>query len=141
MKVLHLVHEVKHPGGYEDGKMIGVYSDLERANAAIDQIRDQPGFRDHLDGFVIESYEVDRTHWQDGFFTVPVGCPWLPGEALEGDAPRWVAGVMPRPDEDVDTFADRVMREKYGSWRRGKGTEHEGVRRWATNVMSRRDEE
>ena len=30
------------------------------------------GFRDAPDGFLIDRYELDRDHWQEGYITVPV---------------------------------------------------------------------
>lgn len=51
-------------------KLIGVYSDEEEAKRAIDRVKDQPGFRDHPDGFVIDCYELNQDNWREGFVTV-----------------------------------------------------------------------
>jgi len=51
----------------EDVKMIGIYSELPRAEAAIERLRAKPGFRDAQDGFAIDEYVVDRDHWSEGY--------------------------------------------------------------------------
>jgi len=51
----------------EDVKIIGIYSSPESAEAAIERLRTQPGFRDHPNGFAIDPYPLDRDHWADGF--------------------------------------------------------------------------
>jgi hypothetical protein len=67
--------------GEEDVKLIGVYTSLQAAVAAVDRLKIQPGFRDHAticdpmkdssdDGFHISEYELDKDHWTEGF--VPV---------------------------------------------------------------------
>lgn len=63
--VLHHVHEA--PNGEEDTKLIGVYSTDAEAKAAIDRLRSQPGFRDHLEGFCITPYELNHDEWREGF--------------------------------------------------------------------------
>ena len=52
---------------FEDAKLIGVYRTKERAHRAIDRVRSQPGFREHPKGFVVDTYELDRDHWVEGF--------------------------------------------------------------------------
>jgi homoserine kinase type II len=54
---------------YEDIKVIGVYSSEERAAAAIEQLKSQPGFRDFPEGFHSGPYVLDQTYWADGFIT------------------------------------------------------------------------
>ena len=51
----------------EDVKMIGIFSNRENANIAIQKLKLQPGFRDHLDGFSIDEYELDKAEWSEGF--------------------------------------------------------------------------
>jgi hypothetical protein len=55
----------------ERAKLIGVYRTEEDATAAIGRVRDQPGFRDHPDGFQIDRYPLNMDHWAEGFITVP----------------------------------------------------------------------
>ena len=64
------MHAQEFDDGHEDVKMIGVFSTLERAEAAIGRLRSEPGFRDHPQGFHVEPYELDIDHWSEGFVTV-----------------------------------------------------------------------
>ena len=63
--VLHHVHEA--PNGDEDTKLIGVYSTEAEAKAAIERLKVQPGFRDHLEGFCVTPYGLDKDQWREGF--------------------------------------------------------------------------
>ena len=46
-RVYFLYHiDEKKIDGYHHGKIVGIYSTLDRANAAIDRFADKPGFRD-----------------------------------------------------------------------------------------------
>lgn len=56
--------------GEEDSKLLGVYSTQTKALAAQDRISNQPGFREHPEGFELVEYELDRDHWTEGFVTV-----------------------------------------------------------------------
>jgi hypothetical protein len=49
--------------------LIGVYATEEDANSALDRIRVQPGFRDYLEGFEINKYEIGKDQWEEGYFT------------------------------------------------------------------------
>jgi homoserine kinase type II len=51
----------------EDAKFIGAYSSRAAAEAAVERLRSQPGFRDYPDDFSIDEYEIDRDHWTAGF--------------------------------------------------------------------------
>jgi len=51
----------------EDTKFIGVYRSEEDAIAAIERLKDKPGFAQTSDGFVYERYELNADHWIDGF--------------------------------------------------------------------------
>lgn len=59
-----LTHERPDDG---DVKTIGVYSSEAAAQAALERVRQQPGFCDHPDGFTIDPYKLDRDSWVDGF--------------------------------------------------------------------------
>jgi hypothetical protein len=56
----------------ERAKLIGVYSEEEEAKHAIERVKDKPGFRDYPDSFLIDCYELNQDHWQDGFVTLPI---------------------------------------------------------------------
>jgi homoserine kinase type II len=62
--VMWHVHEID---GDEDTKFIGVYRSEEDAIAAIERLKDKPGFAQTSDGFVYERYELNADHWIDGF--------------------------------------------------------------------------
>ena len=47
--------------------LIGVYRTKEDANAAIERLKGQPGFADFPQGFMSESYELNKDHWTEGF--------------------------------------------------------------------------
>ncbi|MFZ0978705.1 MAG: hypothetical protein WAN23_04805 [Candidatus Acidiferrales bacterium] len=51
----------------EDELLIGVYSAEEEARAAIERLKNKPGFVNSQDGFQIHPYEVNRDHWTEGF--------------------------------------------------------------------------
>jgi hypothetical protein len=66
------------PDGEDDVKVIGIYSSLEAARAAVDGQKHLPGFSDfpsivnvdsdaQPDGFYIDEYVMDQDHWQDGY--------------------------------------------------------------------------
>jgi hypothetical protein len=59
-----------HPtgNGEMNEKLIGVYATEEDASGAIDRIRVQPGFRDYVEGFEINKYEIGKDHWEEGYF-------------------------------------------------------------------------
>jgi hypothetical protein len=51
----------------EDELFIGAYSTAEEANAAIERLKNKPGFADAPDGFQIHPYEINRDDWTEGF--------------------------------------------------------------------------
>jgi len=80
-KVFLLQHLNTLPDGSEDSKIIGIYSSRATAAAAIERLRDQPGFSsspslidptadEEVDGFYIDEYAVDKDNWPEGFVTV-----------------------------------------------------------------------
>ena len=56
--------------GHEDNKFIGAYSTRANAQAAIEPLKDQPGFKDDPTQFGIYECILDQTWWQEGFMTV-----------------------------------------------------------------------
>ena len=60
-----------HPIGADeaDEKLIGVYATDDDARSALNRIKVQPGFRDHLEGFEISRYEIGKDHWVEGYIT------------------------------------------------------------------------
>lgn len=52
---------------WEDVKLIGAFSSKGAAEAAIEQLRKQPGFRDFPDGFSVDEYALNEFAWEEGF--------------------------------------------------------------------------
>jgi hypothetical protein len=77
--LLQHVHDLD--GGHEHVKLIGVFSSRSKAQAALDRVRGQPGFRDTPEGFDISEFELDSNDlgWPEGYLTV------RPGEYLPDD--------------------------------------------------------
>lgn len=63
--VLQHVHE--RDDGVDDVKLIGVFSSHQKAEAAAQRLRGQPGFSEVPDGFHIDEYRLDREHWVEGY--------------------------------------------------------------------------
>jgi hypothetical protein len=67
-KVYILQHErPKTEDRMEDVKLIGAYSSEASAQAAIERLRTQPGFREYPNDFTIDAYKIDKDHWIEGF--------------------------------------------------------------------------
>lgn len=108
--------------GRDYDKLLGIYSTAEKAEQALTQLRDKPGFRDHPDKFEIDDGTMNSTSWTDGFITV-----WG-DEELEApqnvytsiarrgpkDIPIWAQGQEPRRGENGGDFACRLMDEHHG---------------------------
>jgi homoserine kinase type II len=75
-----LQHARPKDDGDEDEKLIGVYSSSAAAEAAIERLRTQPGFRDWPSEFHIDPYDLDVDHWTEGF-----GIPWPPAVSKRDD--------------------------------------------------------
>jgi hypothetical protein len=71
MKVFLLWHMHGLPSGEEDSKLIGVYSTRDSAEAARGRASQLPGFSSVPEGFTIDSYELDKDEWREGYTTVP----------------------------------------------------------------------
>ena len=66
-KVLVVQHVRVKDADNEEVKMIGVFSTQATVNACIRELETQPGFRDRLDGFSVDEYELDKVEWKEGF--------------------------------------------------------------------------
>ena len=51
----------------EDLKLIGVFATKQQAKAAIEQLKQQPGFKDYPKGFHIDAYPLGQINWSSGF--------------------------------------------------------------------------
>ena len=54
--------------------LIGVYENEIDAKFAIERLRAKPGFADFPKGFHIDSYDLGRDHWTEGFVQDAGGC-------------------------------------------------------------------
>jgi hypothetical protein len=67
--VVLLWHVREVPDGDDDEKLIGVYRTEDDARAAIDRLKDKPGFRDLPAGFQCHTYQLNRDGWTEGFIS------------------------------------------------------------------------
>lgn len=64
----HVYHSTESPW---ETKIIGIYSSIEKANAAAFELQKQPGFIDHPEGFELYTIELDAI-WFKERVTVPL---------------------------------------------------------------------
>jgi hypothetical protein len=69
MDEVSLLWHVHQADGEDDEKLIGVYRGVADAKAAIERLRNKPGFAAFPDSFQICPYELNRDHWTEGFVT------------------------------------------------------------------------
>jgi hypothetical protein len=67
--VYPLWHVYVRESGEEEQKLIGIYSTRANAEAAIERLKDKPGFKDYPQCFEIFEHTLDRDGWTEGFFT------------------------------------------------------------------------
>jgi hypothetical protein len=61
------IHEM--PEGQDDEKLIGVYRTAEDARAAIERLRDKPGFKERPEGFKYYTCVLNGDGWTEGYVT------------------------------------------------------------------------
>jgi len=57
----------EHRDGDDTDLLIGVYQGEADAKAAIERVKNQPGFVNFPEGFLIDPYELGKDHWTEGF--------------------------------------------------------------------------
>lgn len=62
--------ELNFDDGYDDFKIIGVYSSSETAQDGINRARKLAGFQEEPDCFIIDTYTLDEDNWTDGFVSI-----------------------------------------------------------------------
>jgi hypothetical protein len=67
MNIFLLWHVNESPDDEKDSKLLGAYSSRGAAEAAQKRAGQLPGFRGMPEGFIIDSYELDQDHWENGF--------------------------------------------------------------------------
>lgn len=65
-----MAHQRPDPDEGEDSKLLGLYSIEEKSRERIQRCRTAPGFEEHPDESIIDSYEVDKDQGTEGFVTV-----------------------------------------------------------------------
>lgn len=70
MKSVFVLHHSYELDGYDETKLIGVYTSNEEAQLAIERLIGKPGFRNYPDAFGVTEYELDKDHWLEGFVTI-----------------------------------------------------------------------
>jgi homoserine kinase type II len=70
-RVVYLLWFVNEMAEREDAELlIGVYYREAEAKAAIQRLKNKPGFVNFPEGFQVHPYELDRDHWTEGFLVV-----------------------------------------------------------------------
>lgn len=69
MKVYFLEHSYEL-NEHDVIRALGIYSTKEKAEKAMENYKKLPRFKDFLDGFNIDEYEINKKCWSEGFFTV-----------------------------------------------------------------------
>ena len=59
--------EQEHEDGSETELLVGVYRREDGARAAIERLKEQPGFCDYPQGFNVYERTLDEDSWQEGF--------------------------------------------------------------------------
>ena len=68
MEKVFILEHVYEKDDIEEIKFIGVFSTIEKAEAAVEFLRCKPGFKDHpLVCFQIEHSRLDFYEWKEGF--------------------------------------------------------------------------
>jgi hypothetical protein len=62
-----LQHLRKDPDGYDNLKLIGVFSSEDLAKKVLESHRALLGFVDYPNGFDLAKYELDQGYWTEGF--------------------------------------------------------------------------
>ena len=69
--IVYLLWFVQERKESEDAELlIGVYDSEVAAKAAIDRVRNKPGFADFPEGFQIHHRELGQDSWTEGFVAV-----------------------------------------------------------------------
>ena len=67
MESVFVLHHVARVGEDEDVKLIGVFRTKVDAEAAAEQLKVQPGFRDVGGEWSCVEFVIGKIHWSEGF--------------------------------------------------------------------------
>ena len=71
MKLVYLLwFEQERETGEDIELLIGVYASETDARAAIELVKDQPGFREYPEGLQIHERQLGEASWTEGFIEV-----------------------------------------------------------------------
>jgi hypothetical protein len=68
--VFLLQHSYERTDGYEETKIIGIFSTKEKVKECIKKFEGLDGFKDYPDCFFVDEYEIDKENWTEGFVTM-----------------------------------------------------------------------
>lgn len=51
----------------DDERIIGIFSNLAMAEQVVEQLKEQPGFKDYPENFIIDEIELNQLLWSSGF--------------------------------------------------------------------------
>ena len=63
-------HSYEKNNGFEETKIIGIFSTYQKAEETIVEYRIKKGFVDHPDDFFIDEYLLDEKNWSEGFVCI-----------------------------------------------------------------------
>ena len=69
-KVFLLQNSYEKNNGFEETKIIGIFSTYQKAEETIVEYRIKKGFVDHPDDFFIDEYLLDEKNWSEGFVCI-----------------------------------------------------------------------
>ena len=64
---MNKVFVLQHESDDGDVKFIGVFSSKQVAESAVWRLKSEAGFAQSQSGFSIDTYEIDRIYWAEGF--------------------------------------------------------------------------
>ncbi len=67
MTKVYILQHSSPRGDSVDEKLIGAYSSQIEAEHAIARLKDKLGFRDPRGEFTIDTYDLNKDHWTEGF--------------------------------------------------------------------------
>lgn len=65
--IFNISHTYTVDASTDDERIIGVFSNLNMAEQVIQQLKEQAGFRDYPENFIIDEVELNRLLWASGF--------------------------------------------------------------------------
>ncbi len=67
---IDIVYVLHHVNERNDAKTIGFYTSRPDAEKAIARLKHLPGFRDYIDYFRIDEFEINKDYWPEGYVTL-----------------------------------------------------------------------